>query len=169
MKNRKFAAMDDAIGEHGWKIVLLLRLSPLIPFNMSNYLYGLTAIRFWPYVLASVVGTLPANVLFVYLGAAGKAGLLRLENPQAPHSPLELTLLATGLVARGHQVEVFARFVEHQGALERLRCLDWAGFARRWNGPNFNRSRYAERLSAAYADAAAKFGLETPAMRSGCK
>jgi hypothetical protein len=71
--------------------------------------------------------------------------------------------------SEANQVEVFARFVEHQGALERLRCLDWAGFARRWNGPNFNRSRYAERLSAAYADAAAKFGLETPAMRSGCK
>lgn len=97
LRNSKFAAMDDAIGEHGWKIVLLLRLSPLIPFNMSNYLYGLTAIRLWPFVLASAVGTMPANLLFVYLGAAGKAGLQTIANPRAPHSPLELTLLATGL------------------------------------------------------------------------
>jgi len=98
LRNHKFTAMDDAIGEHGWKIVLLLRLSPLIPFNMSNYLYGLTAIRFWPYVFASVAGTLPANLVFVYVGAAGKAGLMRLTNPKAPHSPLELTLLAIGFV-----------------------------------------------------------------------
>lgn len=98
LRNIKFAAMDNAIGEHGWKIVLLLRISPLIPFNMSNYLCGLTAIRFWPFVLASAVGTLPSNLLFVYLGAAGKAGLLRITNPEASHSPLELTLLAAGLI-----------------------------------------------------------------------
>jgi len=97
--NRKFAAMDEAIGEHGWKIVLLLRLSPLIPFNMSNYLYGLTAIRFWPYVLASTVGVLPANLLFVYLGAAGKASLQVITYPTVPHTALEMTVLATGLVA----------------------------------------------------------------------
>ena len=44
-KNEKFAAIDQAIGKQGWKMVALLRLSPLIPFNLSNYLYGLTAIE----------------------------------------------------------------------------------------------------------------------------
>ena len=39
-KNKKFGAIDDAIGDEGWKIVGLLRLSPLIPFNVSNYFYG---------------------------------------------------------------------------------------------------------------------------------
>jgi uncharacterized membrane protein YdjX (TVP38/TMEM64 family) len=97
--NRKFAAMDEAIGEHGWKIVLLLRLSPLIPFNMGNYLYGLTAIRFWPYVLASWVGVLPGNLLFVYLGAAGKASLQAVTSQRVSHTPLEMTFLASGLVA----------------------------------------------------------------------
>jgi uncharacterized membrane protein YdjX (TVP38/TMEM64 family) len=63
------------IGEQGWKIVLLLRLSPLVPFNLSNYFFGLTKIKFWPYVLASWVGMLPGAVLYVYLGHLGKVTL----------------------------------------------------------------------------------------------
>ncbi len=55
-KNRRFGAIDNAIGEEGWKIVGLLRLSPLIPFNVSNYFYGLTSIGFWPYLIASGCG-----------------------------------------------------------------------------------------------------------------
>ena len=46
--NPKFDAIDKAIGEGGWKIVALLRLSPAVPFTLQNYLYGLTDIRFWP-------------------------------------------------------------------------------------------------------------------------
>ncbi len=41
--NKKFAAIDAAISEGGWKIVGLLRLSPVVPFNLQNYLFGLTA------------------------------------------------------------------------------------------------------------------------------
>jgi len=70
--NAKFAAMDKAIAERGWKVVALLRLSPLIPFNLSNYLYGVTKIDFWPYLAASWAGMLPGTFLYVYLGAAGR-------------------------------------------------------------------------------------------------
>ncbi len=70
--NPKFAAIDDAIGREGWKMIALLRLSPLLPFNLSNYLYGVTKIGFWPYLAASWVGMLPGTFLYVYLGAAGK-------------------------------------------------------------------------------------------------
>ena len=70
--NPKFAAMDEAIGREGWKMVALLRLSPLVPFNLSNYLYGVTKIGFWPYVAASWAGMLPGTFLYVYIGAAGK-------------------------------------------------------------------------------------------------
>lgn len=59
--NQKFKQIDRAIGAQGAKLVFLLRLSPLIPFNVSNYFYGLTAVRFWPYVLASWIGTLPGT------------------------------------------------------------------------------------------------------------
>ncbi len=68
----KFRAIDRAVGEGGWKIVAMLRLSPVVPFNVQNYLYGLTAIRFWPAVLASWVAMLPGTFLYVYLGYAGR-------------------------------------------------------------------------------------------------
>ena len=71
-RNPKFKAIDSAIGRQGGKIILLLRLTPLLPFNLSNYLYGLTAVRFWPYVLASWIGMMPATVLYVYIGSLGK-------------------------------------------------------------------------------------------------
>src|SRR4051812_1297377 len=49
--NPRFGAIDRAIGVNGWKIVGLLRLSPLVPFNLSNYFYGITSIGFGSYVL----------------------------------------------------------------------------------------------------------------------
>ncbi|KAF8664046.1 hypothetical protein HU200_054953 [Digitaria exilis] len=51
--NKKFLAIDKAIGENGFKVVTLLRLSPLLPFSLGNYLYGLTSVKFLPYVLGS--------------------------------------------------------------------------------------------------------------------
>ena len=95
-KNRRFGAIDDAIGQEGWKIVGLLRLSPLIPFNVSNYFYGVTSIGFWPYLLASFVGILPGTLLYAYLGAIGQAGL---EGGKKGYSPVQWTFLGTGLLA----------------------------------------------------------------------
>ncbi|MBA3961522.1 MAG: TVP38/TMEM64 family protein [Chthoniobacterales bacterium] len=95
-KNKKFAAIDKAIGKQGWKIVGLLRLSPLIPFNASNYFYGITSIGFVPYVLASFCGMLPGTLLYVYLGAIGQAGI---GGGKKGHSPLEWTFLGVGLLA----------------------------------------------------------------------
>jgi len=95
-KNRRFGAIDDAIGQEGWKIVGLLRLSPLIPFNVSNYFYGVTSIGFWPYLLASCVGMLPGTLLYAYLGAIGQAGL---EGGKKGYSPLQWTFLGAGLLA----------------------------------------------------------------------
>src|SRR5438034_11261599 len=52
-RNEKFKKIDNAIGKKGAKLIFLLRLSPAIPFNLSNYFYGLTGVKFWPYVFAS--------------------------------------------------------------------------------------------------------------------
>jgi len=93
-KDRRFSAIDKAIGERGWKVVALLRLSPAVPFSLSNYFYGLTAIRFWPYLLASGLAMLPGTVLYVYLGAAGKAAARG-----AGRTALENVYLALGLAA----------------------------------------------------------------------
>jgi len=56
--NETFQAIDEAIWKQGWKIIGLMRLSPLIPFNISNYFYGDRTVGFWPYVLASDRGML---------------------------------------------------------------------------------------------------------------
>lgn len=96
-KREDFRAIDQAIGEEGWRIVALLRLSPLVPFSLSNYLYGLTAIRFGPYVLASAAGMLPGTVLYTYLGVAGRAAAAASAGEK--RSSLEWAALATGLAA----------------------------------------------------------------------
>lgn len=72
-KRPKFKAVDEAVSEDGWKIVLLLRLSPLVPFNLQNYFFGITEIKFWQYVAATFVGIIPGAVLYLYLGAIGGA------------------------------------------------------------------------------------------------
>ena len=95
-KNKKFGTIDEAIGKQGWKIVGLLRLCPLIPFNVSNCFYGISSIGFWPYLIASALGMLPGTLLYVYLGVIGQAGLGGGKNG---HSPLEWTFLGIGLLA----------------------------------------------------------------------
>lgn len=57
----KFAAIDAAIGRDGFRVVALLRLSPLLPLAASNYLYGLTSVDLGSYVLASWLGMLPGG------------------------------------------------------------------------------------------------------------
>ena len=97
-KNEKFQLIDRAIGGEGWKIVALLRFCP-IPFGVANYCYGLTAIRFWPYFLATIVAITPPNAFFVWLGVTAQAGLaLAAGTAQARH-PGEYALLAVGLIA----------------------------------------------------------------------
>jgi len=64
-------AVIDAVREQGWKVVLLLRLSPLVPFNVQNYLFGVTGIGFAPYAVATAIGILPGAALFISIGAFG--------------------------------------------------------------------------------------------------
>ncbi len=62
--------MDRAIGNEGFKFVFLLRLSPLLPFSISNYLYGLTSVKLLEYTLGSWLGMLPGTFAYVSAGAA---------------------------------------------------------------------------------------------------
>ena len=68
----RFSAIDAAVGREGFRIVLLTRLSPVFPFNLLNYLFGLTRVRFGPYALASWLGMIPGTVMYVYLGSTAK-------------------------------------------------------------------------------------------------
>lgn len=86
------AAVDRAVGEEGWRIVGLLRLSPLVPFNLQNYFFGVTPIAFWPYLLATFAGIAPGAVLYVYLGIIGRES-------GGDAGPLKWAFVAAGLVA----------------------------------------------------------------------
>src|SRR5437762_11549486 len=64
----RFRALDRAVAEQGFRIVLLTRLSPVFPFTLLNYAFSLTRVSFRDYVLASWIGMFPGTVLYVYLG-----------------------------------------------------------------------------------------------------
>ena len=93
-----FKAIDQAIAEEGWKIVFLLRLCP-IPFGLANYLYGLTAIPFLPYLTTTFLGAVPGLILFCHLGSAGKAGLQALASGNLNKGGGEIVLLGLSLAA----------------------------------------------------------------------
>ena len=65
----RFGALDEAVGRRGFRIVLLLRLSPIFPFNFLNYTLGVTSLKLSHYVLASFIGMLPGTAMYVYLGS----------------------------------------------------------------------------------------------------
>ena len=86
--NKKFAAIEKAVGKNGFKIVALLRLSPAFPFTLLNYGLGLTSVSVRDYVLASFLGMLPGTLLYVYLGhAVGDVGAIFSKAPKAPPPP----------------------------------------------------------------------------------
>jgi uncharacterized membrane protein YdjX (TVP38/TMEM64 family) len=70
--NPKFGAVDRAVQDHGFKIVLLTRLSPVFPFSVLNYLFSLTSVSLRDYVLGSWIGMMPGTVMYVYFGTAFK-------------------------------------------------------------------------------------------------
>jgi uncharacterized membrane protein YdjX (TVP38/TMEM64 family) len=92
----RFAAVDDAIGAEGWKIVLLTRCCPIFPYIFQNYAYGLTRVSFGQYALGSFFGIVPATLVFAYLGAMGRTGAAVAAGQT---SPAEVALKVLGLVA----------------------------------------------------------------------
>jgi len=69
----EFQKIDKAIGQEGFKLMILLRLSPIFPFSLSNYLYGSTSVGFWQYFLGTMIGFAPGTMAYVYSGEIGKA------------------------------------------------------------------------------------------------
>ena len=68
----KYRTLDKAVASDGWKVVVLMRLSPIVPFNLQNYALGVTAIPFVQYLTATLVGIVPGIALYVYFGIFGK-------------------------------------------------------------------------------------------------
>ena len=96
--NDKFSAIDRAVGKEGLKIVLLTRLSPIFPFNLLNYAFGVTGVSIQDYIIGSI-GMIPGTMMFVYIGSlAGSVALIGTET--APTNPtLQWTIRIVGFVA----------------------------------------------------------------------
>ena len=94
----RFAAIDRAVGEEGRKIVFLLRLSPVFPFNLLNFALGLTRVRLADYLVASI-GMLPGTLLYVYLGKLGGDVAAAVGGAGRARGWPEWALLGVGLAA----------------------------------------------------------------------
>ncbi len=81
----EFQKIDKAIGKEGFKLMLLLRISPIFPFALSNYLYGVTSIQFWPFFWGTMLGFTPGTIAYVFTGEIGKS--LTLESAAATAQP----------------------------------------------------------------------------------
>jgi uncharacterized membrane protein YdjX (TVP38/TMEM64 family) len=77
--SRKFRALDHAVTNDGWKLVILTRLSPILPHSLVSCAFGLSRISFWRFTLASWLGFLPISAAYAYggavIGRAAKGGL----------------------------------------------------------------------------------------------
>lgn len=96
--NPKFAAIDKAVAAEGLKIVLLTRLSPIFPFNLLNYAFGVTGVSLKDYVLGAI-GMIPGTVLYVYIGSlAGNLAQIGTED-QPTNLSVQWAIRIVGFVA----------------------------------------------------------------------
>ena len=107
-KQPLFKALDAAVAENAFKIVLLTRLSPLLPFVVLNYAYGLTKVKLRDFVLASWIGMLPGTLLYIYIGSTLHSAAMLAAGGKTPDTGiagrvlwwvgLAATVLVTALV-----------------------------------------------------------------------
>lgn len=97
-RDARFAAVDRAVAAEGARMVFLLRLTPLVPFTVLNYLLGVTRVR-WRDVLIASPGMLPGTLLYVYYGHVIGDVTAVAAGARPPRTPAQYALLAAGLVA----------------------------------------------------------------------
>lgn len=68
-KNKKFSLLSTAVENNAWLIIFLVRLSPILPFGLCNYLFGVTKVKFSSYWTATTAGLIPCTVAYTYLGS----------------------------------------------------------------------------------------------------
>lgn len=94
----RFVAIERAVSARGRRIVLLLRLSPVMPFNFLNYALGLTTISVWDFMFASL-GTVPGAVVYAYAGKVTGEALALAGKAEVPKNASYYAVLLAGLVA----------------------------------------------------------------------
>lgn len=107
----RFRRLDRAARRHGFTIVLLTRMSPLFPFNLLNYVYGLTSVHFRDYILATMIGVVPVSLLYVYVGFLMET-LAQVAAGKVDPSALEPWVIITGLVVTVAAVVILATFAK---------------------------------------------------------
>jgi len=94
----KTKALDQAIDREAFTLVLLLRLSPLVPFNALNYALSVSGISLGRFVLATLIGKIPGAWLYVYLGSLVTT-VAELSTASAPQTPLRTFFYVAGFIA----------------------------------------------------------------------
>ena len=92
----RWGKIDDAVTEGGWKMVLLLRQTAVVPFAAMNYILGLSKIPFRDYILATWFGMVPGSLMLAYIGSVG--GEMMLEDHRLKKTPLEWAFSILGIV-----------------------------------------------------------------------
>jgi uncharacterized membrane protein YdjX (TVP38/TMEM64 family) len=85
-------AVERAVSDGGWKMVGLVRLSPMVPFNLQNYFFGVTSIPFRHFIPATFFGIIPGTIVNVFLAAASNEASVDIVM-----HPLKLALFGAGL------------------------------------------------------------------------
>lgn len=113
--NERFAAIDRAVANEGWKIVGLTRLSPVFPFTLLNYAFGLTRVKLGHYMVASWIGMMPGTVMYVYLGSLAKAA-----SGERTRTTGEWVLYGVGLLAT-IVVTIFVTRIARKALTQRIK------------------------------------------------
>ncbi|HQT87370.1 MAG TPA: VTT domain-containing protein [Acidiphilium sp.] len=92
--SRRLARLDHAVGRDGWRLVLLMRVSPVMPFSLTSYALGLSAISPRDYALGTLAA-LPALLLYVAIGTLSRSGLAALHG----HALIHLVLIGVAIIA----------------------------------------------------------------------
>ncbi len=114
-ENKTFGSLNRAIEREGTKIVALVRLSPVFPFTIVNYLFGLTPLKITSYFFASWVAMLPGTLAYVYFGSAigdvtGTATALQ--------KTIKISLAVAAVVATIFIARIAARAIKSAGVAE---------------------------------------------------
>jgi uncharacterized membrane protein YdjX (TVP38/TMEM64 family) len=96
-RHPKMKAVEEAVAHDGWRIVLLTRLSPVMPYSLINYSLGLTRLSVMKFFLATELGAIPSTCIYVYLGTL-IGNLTKIGPDLRQHRPLEWIVQGVGLV-----------------------------------------------------------------------
>eukprot|EP01062_Namystynia_karyoxenos_P023068 TRINITY_DN18879_c0_g2_i2.p2 TRINITY_DN18879_c0_g2~~TRINITY_DN18879_c0_g2_i2.p2 ORF type:complete len:316 (+),score=84.56 TRINITY_DN18879_c0_g2_i2:78-950(+) len=105
---RSYAAIDRAVARDAFRVTALLRLAPLVPFGVNNYLLGCTEVALAPYAAGTWLGVLPGTFLYCNLGALGRTARQHVGADSA-WAPQQVAAAMLGVAGVAVAVPVLAR------------------------------------------------------------